>query len=196
MTTPNRDVEHLAKLRDYYARWKSLPSYGRIGQLLGVASLSAVSKCLSRLRDAGFIERTPDDIWIPTRQFFARPLSAFRIPAGQPVEAFDTSEDLCIIDDLLVDKPSTTTVVPVKGDSMIGAGILDGDHAVVERGKEARRGDIVAAIVDGELTLKTLMFNRGRPELHPANPDYSVIHPKGDLQIFGVMVGLARKFRR
>lgn len=196
MPTPNRDLEHLAKLRDYYARWKVMPSYSQIGELLGIAAVSAVGKCLQRLHEAGYLERTPDGSWSPTRQFFARPLLAVRIPAGPPIEVFDTAEELCVIDDLLVDKPSTTTLVPIKGDSMIGAGIHDGDVAVVQRGAQARTGDIVAAIVDGELTLKTYRVHRGYPELHPENPAYSVIRPKGELEIFGVMTGLVRKIRR
>ena len=196
MSVPNRDPEHLAKLRDYYARWKTLPSYSNIGSLLGIAARSAVGKCLLRLQEQGYLERTPDGDWTPTRQFFARPLTAVRIPAGPPIEVFDTAEELCVIDDLLVDKPSATTLVPVKGESMLGAGIHDGDYAVVQRGTEARSGDIVAAIVDGELTLKTYRIKRGQPELHPENPDYPVIHPKGTLEIFGVMTGLVRKIRR
>ena len=196
MPTPNRDHEHLATLRDYYARWKVMPSYAQLGKLLGIAAVSAVGKCLQRLREAGYLERSPDGGWSPTRQFFARPLHSVRIPAGKPIEVLDTSEKLCIIDDLLVDKPSSTSLVPVKGDSMVGAGIHDGDVAVVQRGLQARDGDIVAAIVDGELTLKTYRLKRGQPELHPENPAYAVIHPKVGLEIFGVMTGLARKLRR
>lgn len=196
MPTPNRDSEHLAKLRDYYARCKALPSYSQIGDLLGIAAVSAVSKCLHRFQEAGYLDRTPEGDWVPTRQFFARPMMAARIPAGPPIEVFDTAEELCVIDDLLVDKPSATSLVTVKGESMIGAGIHDGDVAVVQRGAEARSGDIVAAVVDGELTLKTLRFKRGHPELHPENPAYPVIHPQEGLEIFGVMTGLVRKMRR
>ena len=101
-----------------------------------------------------------------------------------------------VVDEYLVDTPSQTTLIPVKGDSMTGAGIFEGDMAVVERGREASTGDIVVALVDGELTLKMLAKRKGETVLLPANPDYLVIKPKGTLDILGVMVGLVRKYRK
>ena len=91
------------------------------------------------------------------------------------------------------ERPSQTVLVRVKGDSMMDAGILDGDLVVVEKAAAAKRGDIVVAIVDGEFTLKTLDLERGRFVLKPENPAYPVIRPEGALEIFGVMVGLVRK---
>jgi len=83
----------------------------------------------------------------------------------------------------------------VKGDSMIEAGIQPGDIAVVEKRHDARAGDLVVAIVDGEFTLKTLAREKGDYVLQPANPAYPVIRPKGSLEIFGVVVGVVRKYR-
>ena len=84
-------------------------------------------------------------------------------------------------------------LVRVKGDSMIDAGIFDGDLAVVEKRGGARRGDIVIAIVDGQFTLKRLDLERGQFILRPENKAYPVIRPEGALEVFGVMVGLVRK---
>ncbi|QNM96467.1 LexA family protein [Chitinimonas koreensis] len=86
-------------------------------------------------------------------------------------------------------------LIPIKGDSMIDAGIHPGDLAVVERRAAANVGDIVVAIVDDEFTLKTLAREAGQFVLQPANPAYPVIRPRGALEIFGVMVGLVRKYR-
>ena len=83
----------------------------------------------------------------------------------------------------------------VKGDSMIDAGIHEGDIAVVEKRNLANIGDIVVAIVDNEFTLKTLDKERGQYILRPANPAFPVIRPQGTLEIFGVLVGLIRKYR-
>jgi repressor LexA len=191
-----KDAEYLSRLQDYYANWKSIPSYAALCEVFGIASKSWVKAVLVRLSDAGFIERTPDGVWIPSRQFFARPLADASVPAGMPVTVSETQGELFIIDEMLIDTPSRTTLIPVKGDSMVDAGIRDGDVAVVEKRMNANIGDVVVAIVDDEFTLKTLDKERGKFILRPANPAYPVIRPQGALEIFGVLVGLVRKYRK
>ena len=92
--------------------------------------------------------------------------------------------------------PSRTVLVPVTGDSMLEAGIHPGDRVVVERDTPARPGDVVIAVVDGEFTLKTLAVESGEAVLKPANPAYPILRPGERLQIFGVVVGLVRSYRR
>jgi len=191
-----KDAEYLSKLQDYYANWKSIPSYASLCGVFGIASKSWVKTILTRLSEAGFIERTPDGIWVPKRQFFARPLAESAVPAGMPVSINSSQGELFVIDEMLIDTPSKTTLIPVKGDSMIEAGIHDGDVAVVEKRMSANIGDIVVAIVDSEFTLKTLDKERGKFILRPANQAYPVIRPQGMLEIFGVLVGLIRKYRK
>lgn len=191
-----RDAEYLSRLQDYYASWKSIPSYSALCGILGIASKSWVKAVLERLAKAGFVERTPEGVWVPTRQFFARPLAESAVQAGMPVSVTATQGDYFVIDEMLVNTPSLTTMIPVKGDSMIGAGIHDGDVAIVEKRHLAKEGDIVVAIVDGEFTLKTLARERGKYVLLPANPAFPVIRPQGTLEIFGVLVGLVRKYPR
>ena len=191
-----KDAEYLSKLQDYYANWKSIPSYATLCGVFGIASKSWVKTILTRLSEAGFIERTPDGVWVPMRQFFARPLAESAVPAGMPVSVDSGQGELFVIDEMLIDTPSKTTLIPVKGDSMIEAGIHDGDVAVVEKRMSANVGDIVVAIVDSEFTLKTLDKERGKFILRPANQAYPVIRPQGVLEIFGVLVGLIRKYRK
>jgi repressor LexA len=191
-----RDAEYLSRLQDYYADWKSIPSYSALCGILGIASKSWVKAVLERLAKAGFVERTPEGVWVPTREFFARPLAESSVQAGMPVSVTATHGDFYVIDEMLVNTPSLTTMIPVKGDSMMGAGIHDGDVAVVEKRHLAKEGDIVVAIVDGEFTLKTLGREKGKYVLLPANPAYPVIRPQGTLEIFGVLVGLVRKYPR
>ena len=191
-----KDAEYLSKLQDYYADWKSIPSYASLCGVFGIASKSWVKAILTRLSEAGFIERTPDGVWVPMRQFFARPLSESAVPAGMPASVNSGQGELFIIDEMLIDTPSKTTLIPVKGDSMIEAGIHDGDVAVVEKRMSANVGDIVVAIVDSEFTLKTLDKERGKFILRPANQAYPIIRPQGMLEIFGVLVGLIRKYRK
>ncbi|HZW26354.1 MAG TPA: S24 family peptidase [Gallionella sp.] len=191
-----KDAEYLAKLQDYYADWKSIPSYASLCEVFGIASKSWVKAILDRLEKAGYLERTPDGMWIPTKQFFARPLAESSVPAGMPITVSATQGEHFVIDEMLIDTPSKTTLIPVKGDSMIDAGIHDGDVAVVEKRMNANIGDIVVAIVDNEFTLKTLDKERGQFILRPANQAYPVIRPQGSLEIFGVLTGLIRKYRR
>lgn len=191
-----RDAEYLAKLQDYYADWKSIPSYASLCEVFGIASKSWVKAILGRLGKAGFIERTPDGMWIPTSQFFARPFAESSVQAGMPVSVTATQGKYFVIDELLIETPSLTTIIPVKGDSMVDAGIHDGDIAVVEKRLSANVGDIVVAIVDNEFTLKTLAKEGSKFILCPANPAYPVIRPKDTLEIFGVLVGLIRKYRK
>lgn len=191
----NRDDEYLGKLRDYYAENRRIPSFQRIAELMGFASRTASSRLLERLESAGFIQRTPDDdAWIPAARFFERPLVDAAVRAGSPDAIESTGAEPFLVDNYLVRHPSTTVMIPVKGDSMVEAGIHEGDIIAVERSKAARPGDFVVAIVDNEFTLKELGTEKGRFILRPHNKAYPIIRPKGELEIFGVMVGLVRRF--
>ena len=81
----------------------------------------------------------------------------------------------------------------VHGDSMIGKHIVNGDIVVVEHGVQPRSGDVVAALIDGQVTLKTFVLQRGKPYLRAENPRYPNLIPQEELQIQGVMVALVRK---
>ncbi len=91
-------------------------------------------------------------------------------------------------------KPSPRTfALEVRGDSMIGRHILDGDLVVVEHGQTPRNGDVVAALIDGESTLKTYVSDKSKAYLRAENPRYPKLIPAGELVIQGVMVALIRK---
>ncbi|MDO9601258.1 MAG: S24 family peptidase, partial [Rhodocyclaceae bacterium] len=150
-----RDSDYLGRLRDYYVEAKRIPSHQRIAALMGFASKTAAKKLLARLESAGFLERTPDDdAWIPAVRFFERPLADVAVRAGAPDMIDGMGGEPFLVDQYLVRQPSRTVMVPVKGDSMMDAGIHDGDVVVVERTKAAKAGDFVIAIVDNEFTLK------------------------------------------
>lgn len=191
-----RDADYLDRLRDYYSENLRIPSLQRIAQLMGFASKAAASKLLGRLHDARYVQRTAeDDAWIPTERFFERPLAGIAVRAGMPEDVDSLAPRPFLVDRYLVRKPSETVMIPVKGDSMIDAGIQEGDIAVVVRTHAARAGDFVVAIVDNEFTLKELARERGKYILRPHNRAYPVIRPKGELEVFGVVTGLIRKYR-
>lgn len=189
------DHEHLATLQSYYAEHRVLPSYARLMSLLGFASKSAVKKVLERLEGTGMLERTADGDWAPSERFFDRAIATQPVPAGMPISADSDVHEQITIDRFLIQQPNKTVLIRVKGDSMVDAGIHDGDLAVVERKTEATQGDIVVAVVDDQFTLKTLARDKDGYHLLPANPNYPVIRPNGKLEIFGVLVGLVRKYQ-
>lgn len=195
MSPPNRDHEYLNILRRYYAETKRIPSLARIGQLMGF-STPAAKKFVARLLAQDYLVRTTDDdAWMPTARFFERPLVEATVQAGMPQTVGAVAAEPFLIDEYVVRDPARTVLIPVKGDSMIDAGINEGDIAVIERSFAARDGDFVVAIVDNEFTLKELATERGRKVLKPHNPAYPVIRPQGELEIFGILVGLIRRYR-
>ena len=193
---PSLDPVYLEKLQDYYAEHKVIPSYSVLATLWGISAKSWVSECVKRFEEAGFLDWTPDNQLKPGRRFFERRVAHAPVQAGLPNPALSDGYDLVSsIDDMLVRVPSKTTLVRVKGDSMIDAGILEGDHLVVEVQPHANVGEIVVAIVDNEFTVKYLEREKGGFVLKPANKAYPVIRPRGRLEIFGVMAGLVRRTR-
>ena len=194
---PQRDREYLERLQDYYAEHKVIPSYSVLAGLWGVSAKSWVSECVKRFEEAGFLDWTPDKQLKPGRRFFERRISHAPVQAGQPQAAGADEFDLVSsIDEMLVREPSTTELIRVKGDSMIEAGIHEGDFLVVEKRRHANPGEVVVAIVDNEFTVKYLGKERDEFVLKPANKAYPVIRPRGHLEIYGVMAGLVRKVLR
>ena len=151
----NRDDLYLAKLRDYYAEHHVLPSFGTVAKLVGLSTTSAVAAMVNRMKATGHLESGPDRRLRPGMKFFERPL-ADSVCAGLPQPANDVLPEGFNIDAHLVDIPSRTVLLTVKGDSMVDAGLLSGDIVVVKKGAPASVGDIVVAIVDRECTVKYL----------------------------------------
>jgi len=111
------------------------------------------------------------------------------VPAGFPSPAQDYYGGPIDLNRHLIANPISTFIVRVSGDSMVRAGIHDGDEIVVDRSLEARDGSVVVAVLDGELTVKRLRISGGRTWLAPENPDYPVIemHEASDLSVWGVV---------
>lgn len=187
------DGQYLAAVRDYYARHSVLPSYASFGKLVGMRSKASVAELVGRLKGHGFLESSPDRRLKPGPRFFERQL-AEGVHAGVPNSAVDSPPDAVSIDRYLVPHPSRTVLITVKGDSMTGAGICEGDVVIVEKRTTAHIDDIVVAIIDNEFTVKRLRHEKGRFVLHPENKAYPIIRPKGDLEIFGVVVGQFRRY--
>src|SRR5437899_3063402 len=119
------------------------------------------------------------------------------IPAGFPEEKRQEAKGCLSIDvGSLGLKPTPRTfALEVRGDSMIGKHIMEGDLVVLEYGLTPRTGNVVAALIDDESTLKTFLIEDGKPCLRAENPRYPKLIPASELVIQGVMVALIRKCR-
>jgi len=118
-----------------------------------------------------------------------------QIPAGMSTLSEQTIEGHVSLDarSANVSKNGRTFALRVRGDSMIGAHIIDGDIVILEDRKDVQNGDIVAGLIDGETTLKRYVVEHGRPYLKAENPRYPDLTPARELRIQGVMVSLVRK---
>ena len=124
---------YLGKLQDYYAREKIIPSTTQLSVLWNVKARSWTHQIVQRLKEEGFLENAPGGRLRPRPRFFERTVG-HRVRAGLPQQAADIQPELLRIDDYLIEKPSQTILFPIKGDSMVDLGILEGDMVIIERG--------------------------------------------------------------
>lgn len=145
---------------------------------------------------------SPQTFALPDLSASAIPLPLYqsKVPAGFPSPADDHIEKRLDPSEYLIDQADTTFFVTIQGESMIEAGLMPGDKAVVDKGKLPVIGDIVLAMIDGEFTIKTLSRQKnGHPQLLPANSSgkYTPILIDGSVQfeVWGVVTGSFRRFR-
>jgi DNA polymerase V len=133
----------------------------------------------------------------PNPRRVTRPLFLSRVPAGFPSPADDYIEGALDLNEHLIAHREATFFVRVKGHSMTGAGIADGDLLVVDRSLDVASGDIVVAAIDGELTVKRLWQRGGRVRLIAENPAYAPIELKDgqELAVWGVVTSIVRRMR-
>ncbi|WP_411120333.1 transcriptional repressor LexA [Streptomyces sp. 058-1L] len=182
------------------------PSMREIGQAVGLKSSSSVSHQLMSLERKGFLYRDPHrprayrvrarwtdlvhgTIPLPDFRTADVPLLG-RIAAGTPILAEEAVEDVYTLPRQLVGE-GRLFALRVVGDSMIEAAICSGDIVVVQQSPTARHGDIVAALLDGEATVKRLHRQDGQVRLMPHNPAYQPI-PGEDATILGKVVTIMR----
>ena len=123
------------------------------------------------------------------------PLLGRLLPAGFPSPADDYLDGEIDLATYLIERPAASFLMRVSGESMKGAGILDGDLVVVDRSLRPQSGQVVVGVCDGEMTLKRLRLYKGRAVLQAENPDFPefVIGEELPAEIWGVVVGVVRK---
>lgn len=126
------------------------------------------------------------------------PLFGHKVRAGFPSPADDYVEAHLDLNEHLIEHKEATFFVQAAGDSMVGAGIQDGSLLVVDRALEAKHGDIVIAVIDGELTVKRLEMRRSRIRLIAENPAFAPIEFKDgqELTIWGVVTSIIQRLKR
>ncbi|WP_425572342.1 transcriptional repressor LexA [Nonomuraea thailandensis] len=199
---PQRQQRILATIRDWVARHGYPPSTRELGRAVGLRSPSSVSKHLRSLEERGLLRRSttvtrPIDVRPFLRAAAPEPAAGLvsvpvvgDIAAGAPILADEHLDEALTLPRDLTGR-GTVFGLRVRGDSMIDAAICDGDIVVVRQQPEAHSGQIVAAMIDGEATVKVFRRRGGHVLLEPRNPAYDVID--GDeAVVLGIVVSVLR----
>lgn len=193
-----KQAEILKVIKDHLHHKGYPPSVREIGQAVGLSSSSTVHGYLRKLEKKGYLRRDPTkpraiEVLDPegeTVKCINVPLLG-RVAAGLPLLAVENKEELFTL-------PTHFTgtgeffMLRVQGESMIEAGILNGDMVVVRRQQDANNGDIVVALLEEEATVKRFFKGKDRVRLQPENSAMEPIYAN-ELQILGKVIGLVRK---
>ena len=192
-----RQREVLEFVREWRSRKGKMPSTREIQRHFGFASQTAAVNHLKALGRKGFIRRMPGDLLPVNESRFSEVPLLGASPAGLPAYEEERSDGGVAIDlaSIGVSESSRTFALTVRGDSMTGAHIQEGDVVVLEY-REPLDGDVVAALIDGETTLKRFVLREGQPYLKAENAAYPDLLPVTELIVQGVVVALTRKVFR
>jgi repressor LexA len=190
-------------IRSFIEKHGHAPSYEEIAHGVGLSSPSTIHSHVEKLEHKGYLtkkwnaNRSIDLVGHAreTHSAIELPLAG-RIAAGLPLEAIQDYETIAVPSDMV--GKDVTYVLQVKGDSMQGDHVLDGDYVIVEKRPAVRDGDMVVALVrNAEATLKRYHRDRGKIRLEPANPAYPVmVFNEEEVTIQGIVVGILRKYGR
>jgi len=183
------------KIAAFFRENRRMPTYSEMIDLLGVRSKSVVHFWINKLLTKGLLEKDSRGFLKPTRRSLALPMVG-EVAAGFPSPAEEELRDVISFDEYLITRPGSSFLLAVSGDSMTGAGIMEGDLVIVERDREPLNGDIVIAEVDGEWTIKYFRKEGRTIILEAANPKYKTIRPKSELRLGGVVTAVIRKYHR
>lgn len=178
------------------------PTVREICEQLNIKSTSTVHGSMEKLELKGYIKKDPtkpraveildnnDDILLNKKKTVDIPIVGL-VTAGQPILAYENIEDTCPLPADFVNNKNLF-ILKVKGESMINAGILDGDFVIIEKTDFAKNGDKVLALIEDEATIKTFYKEKDGYRLQPENDFMEPIYVK-ELRILGQIIGLYRK---
>jgi len=174
------------------------PTIRQLAKMLDIASPSAVFKHLSSIEKKGYLQKEKGEIKLagmPSLGTHVQVPLAGLVPAGDPKEVFETSEDTVDIPEwMLGRRKGNVFCIQVEGKSMVDAFIDDGDRVLLERTHTASSGEMVVAVLDdGSMTLKRLKLENGNVFLVPENPEFKPIQVS-ELRILGRVIGVLRRY--
>lgn len=190
-------------IREFQRKRGYSPSLSDLAVAFGVKSKNAVAKVVNALTKNGYIQKDPKGrikILEAAADTVQNAVASLTLPlfgpisAGFAAPAEEQAEELVTIDQYLVRDRRNTFLLRVKGDSMINAGIHEGDLVIVERGVEPKVFDIVVGVLDGEFTLKRLRRDKGKFYLQAENDAYPDLYALDELKVAGVVRGVMRKY--
>ncbi len=197
----HRQKEIYTFLKDYIRRHEVAPTYEEIRRHFGFRSYNAVFKHLKQLEARGYLTRH----WKNKKQAFSlkEPVQVTtsttqlpllgRVAAGEPIEALEDRDTIEVPESFL--GTGEHFALRVRGDSMIGDGIHDGDLILLRKQEDADNGQTVVALIDGEATVKRFLRKGAVVELHPANSSMEPLILEAEkVTIQGIVVGLIRKY--
>jgi len=175
------------------------PTIREIAKHMGFSSTGTVRDYLKTLEKKGYVRqgknRLSRSIEILKYNLTRIPILA-AIPAGEPNLAYEDTEGYVELNDLLTRRAIQKDIfaLRVKGDSMVEAGIMQGDVAIIKKQPTANEGEIIAALLENnEVTLKKLRYKKNKPYLEPANNNYPAIYK--DFTIIGKLINILRKYQ-
>lgn len=176
------------------------PSISEMAEFLKVKSKNAVAKLLNALEDEGYVKTNGKARGITVLQSLGESLQKglVRVPilgniqAGSPHLAEEFVEDWINLPQTLTKGRRDVFLLKVRGDSMVNAGIFEGDLVIVRPTKEAKNNEIVVALLHDEATVKRFVQIKNRAYLKAENPDYKNIYPKEEWMVQGKVVGVIR----
>lgn len=190
-------------IREFQQKRGYSPSLSDLAVAFGVRSKNAIAKVVNALVRGGHLQKDPKGrikiMEIEEHRGMGL-LAALTLPlfgpiaAGFAAPAEEQAEEMVALEDYLVRDRTNTFLLRVKGDSMIDAGIREGDLVIVERGKEPKVNDIVVGVLDGEFTLKRLKRDKGKFYLQAENDRYPNLYALEELNAAGVVRGVIRRY--
>lgn len=195
MAAKARNIEDttIEALRSFWRRNRRLPTYSEMCAVFGYSSKNAAFRLARKLIAEGYLDKDAAGRLIPRGERLGIPLVGY-VQAGFPSPAEEELIDTLTLDEYLIERPEASFLLKVSGDSMIEAGIHEGDLVIVERGAQPKNGDVVLACVDGEWTIKHYRRAGQTVELVPANAKYPIIRPTAELSLGGIIRAVVRRY--
>lgn len=194
-SNPLTETAVLAFLQQIHRQQQRMPSISEVAAHFGHSSPTSVQRIFARLREQGLLEKHGHLYGLAADAVKQRGLAILgRIAAGQPMEAIESVEPDERIDLGDAYDSEQHFGLLVKGDSMVGALIGDGDIAIIRRQETCHDGEIVAAVIDGEATLKRFFRRKDHVLLKPENTRFKPLRVR-DVEIRGVLVGVLRRYK-